>query len=86
MELIDIDAPIKKKAKKTSELGSIQMLRAIAAIMVAFAHLHAVEAKLGGPILFGTWSLAGFSGVDIFFVISGFIMVWTCLLYTSRCV
>ena len=77
MELIDIDAPIKKKAKKTSELGSIQMLRAIAAIMVAFAHLHAVEAKLGGPILFGTWSLAGFSGVDIFFVISGFIMVWT---------
>ena len=77
MEIVEIDAPLKKRAKKTTDLKSIQMLRGIAALLVAFAHLHAVEAKLGGPIIFGTWSLAGFSGVDIFFVISGFIMVWT---------
>lgn len=77
MELIEIEAPTKKRNKKRTDLSSIQMLRGIAALLVAFAHLHAVEAKLGGPIIFGTWSLAGFSGVDIFFVISGFIMVWT---------
>jgi exopolysaccharide production protein ExoZ len=52
------------------------MLRGAAALLVAIAHLHAVEAKFGGAPLLGTWSLAGFAGVDLFFVISGFVMVW----------
>ena len=59
-----------------ASLSTIQMLRGFAALAVAVAHLHAVELKLGGPILFGNWALAGFGGVDLFFVISGFVMVW----------
>lgn len=52
------------------------MLRGVAALMVAIAHLHAVENRLGGTPLLGQWALAGFGGVDLFFVISGFVMVW----------
>lgn len=52
-------------------------MRAIAAIAVMFAHLHGVEARNseGAAILGSPW-LTGVSGVDLFFVISGFIMVW----------
>jgi exopolysaccharide production protein ExoZ len=58
-------------------LGSVQMLRGLAALAVALAHLHAVEKFLGDAKLVGNWALAGFGGVDLFFVISGFVMVWT---------
>lgn len=44
--------------------------------MVAIAHLRSVEVRFGGTPLLGTWALAGFGGVDLFFVISGFVMVW----------
>ncbi|TLU98222.1 acyltransferase family protein [Dyadobacter luticola] len=45
-------------------LNSIQILRAIAALLVVFAHFEFVEPAVGG------------FGVDIFFVISGFIMAY----------
>lgn len=59
------------------QLRSIQALRGIAALAVMFAHLHGVEARHAGedPVLSVAW-IAGVSGVDLFFVISGFIMVW----------
>lgn len=59
------------------QLRSIQALRALAALAVMFAHLHGVEARQAGEesILSAAW-IAGVSGVDLFFVISGFIMVW----------
>lgn len=59
------------------QLRSIQALRAIAALAVMFAHLYGVEARQSGdtPLLSANW-VAGVSGVDLFFVISGFIMVW----------
>lgn len=60
-----------------NQLKSIQTLRAIAALAVMFAHLQGLESQLSGdtPILSNAW-IAGVSGVDLFFVISGFIMVW----------
>lgn len=60
-----------------TQIKSIQALRAIAALAVMFAHLQGLETQLsaGDPLLSPVWT-AGVSGVDLFFVISGFIMVW----------
>lgn len=59
------------------QLKSVQALRAIAALAVMFAHLQGLESQLSsGPTLLSPGWIAGVSGVDLFFVISGFIMVW----------
>ena len=79
-DLIEL-VPLKQNTKEPTKtrlpknIGQIQFLRGLAALFVAMAHLHAVELKLGGEILFGNWALGGFGGVDLFFVISGFVMV-----------
>ena len=59
------------------QLKSVQALRGIAAVLVMLSHLHGVEARYSetDAILSTAW-LLGVSGVDLFFVISGFIMVW----------
>ncbi len=59
-----------------TNLTSIQSLRGFAALAVCIAHLHSVESKFGGVPLLGNWAISGFAGVDLFFVISGFVMVW----------
>lgn len=64
--------------KNTLLLSNIQMLRALAAIAVvlhhAYPHYEAMGGKLLGIQIVSQW---GFLGVDIFFVISGFIMAFT---------
>ncbi len=71
------------------KLNSIQILRAIAALVVVVYHIRAIEALtiaqsglvspatgLAEPgLVSGLWA-NGFIGVDLFFVISGFIMVY----------
>jgi len=52
-------------------LLSIQYLRAVAALMVVVTHLHPQWVRMGYD---GAWPFWLISGVDIFFVISGFIM------------
>ena len=54
-----------------SEVVSIQQLRGLAAMLVVFEHSNAAAAWLFAP--FSTLKF-GIAGVDIFFVISGFIM------------
>ncbi|MGL4323114.1 MAG: acyltransferase family protein [Beijerinckiaceae bacterium] len=61
-----------------SRITAIQVLRAFAALLVAYGHsLHEAATMRGAgsapPTLFQTWTGAG---VDIFFVISGFVMVY----------
>jgi len=64
--------------KPTQTLNNIQMLRAVAALLVVFHHALPHYAAMGGEVaLVASVSEWGFLGVDIFFVISGFIMAYT---------
>jgi exopolysaccharide production protein ExoZ len=59
-------------------LRSVQLLRAIAVVLVIVLHVYAFEPHAGlGETLLPAVSVFGSSGVDLFFVISGFIMVFT---------
>lgn len=58
------------------KLNNIQALRGVAVIAVIFFHLVIIEAKYGGTqTLLPSWLSFGMFGVDLFFVISGFVMV-----------
>lgn len=59
-----------------NKLSNIQALRGIAALLVVFTHLPAMEMKHGGEQILPAFTRFGISGVDLFFVISGFIMVY----------
>lgn len=58
-----------------SRLNNLQALRAIAAYLVLFAHIEDIEAKYGQGRILGPWIDFGVWGVDLFFVLSGFVMV-----------
>jgi peptidoglycan/LPS O-acetylase OafA/YrhL len=57
-------------------LNSIQSLRAVAASLVVFLHIRGIEELYGDPTTPLLNWFEGAFGVDIFFVISGFIMVY----------
>jgi peptidoglycan/LPS O-acetylase OafA/YrhL len=57
-------------------LQSLQILRAIAALMVLVSHLGQSEMRFLADPIMPAWLVAGVSGVDLFFVISGFVMVY----------
>ncbi len=66
---------------KPAQIKNIQALRGLAALMVVGYHLGKVEGKYGGePSILPGFTAVGLAGVDLFFVISGFVMV----LITSR--
>lgn len=64
------------------KLQSIQALRGFAALLVVMMHFGILEAKsiadngLSEPGIIGGLFTNGYAGVDLFFVISGFIMVY----------
>lgn len=43
-------------------------------LMVVFGHVHQAQERFMGPALLGDMAYIGFAGVDVFFVISGFII------------
>lgn len=59
------------------KLYNVQGLRAIAVVLVLFSHMFRVEEKYSATQILPGFFLSGISGVDLFFVISGFIMVVT---------
>ena len=67
--------PAKPTGQRT--LANVQVLRAVAAILVVLFHSQAIGSNYGFRAhylaLFENW---GWNGVDLFFVISGFIMVY----------
>jgi peptidoglycan/LPS O-acetylase OafA/YrhL len=68
-----MNAPIDQNPR----LNWLQVLRGIAAIMVVLCHLSLWETKAFGSNIIAPFFLkSGEAGVDVFFIISGFIMVF----------
>jgi peptidoglycan/LPS O-acetylase OafA/YrhL len=60
----------------TRRIQNIQALRGVAVLLVMFVHLAGMEREFGGgERLLPALASAGRAGVDLFFVISGFVMV-----------
>ena len=57
-----------------AEIIELQYLRAIAVLMVVIGHLHQAGNRFLGADGLGPAGFTGFAGVDVFFVISGFII------------
>jgi exopolysaccharide production protein ExoZ len=55
-------------------IRQIQYLRGFAVILVVLAHLHQSNVRFFDTVLFGDFAYFGFGGVDVFFVISGYII------------
>jgi exopolysaccharide production protein ExoZ len=56
---------------------SVQGLRGLAVVVVILVHLHHTEAKyVGSPGWLGAWNSLGIAGVDIFLVVSGFVLTY----------
>jgi exopolysaccharide production protein ExoZ len=62
---------------QSKQIISIQIARGVAALMVVAFHLMAIEQKYTSYNLLSGWAEYGKHGVDIFFIISGFIIAWT---------
>ncbi|WP_206242156.1 acyltransferase family protein [Novosphingobium terrae] len=66
-----------KQPEKPGLILSVQALRGLAVLCVAFLHTHIIltQPDYGGLKIFETLALKGWTGVGLFFTISGFIIV-----------
>lgn len=58
-------------------LDSIQLLRGFAALAVVVFHIATLSTDYAGGVMFAPFAHVGAAGVDLFFVVSGFIMAAT---------
>ncbi|MEZ0539181.1 acyltransferase family protein [Fibrella arboris] len=66
------------------QLQTIQAVRGVAALVVVAFHLtQFVDGRYGEALWFGLFE-RGFAGVDLFFVISGFVIVYTSQAYIGK--
>ncbi len=63
---------------------TIQILRGLAALIVVLFHLTLTHARREQEVLIGGVFQNGFAGVDLFFVISGFVIMHTSHLYFNK--
>jgi len=68
--------PLTPRSRGGVRLGDLQSLRGIAALMVVLFHASEIFKERFGAAWTGNGFRAGFVGVDVFFVISGFIILW----------
>ena len=72
--MIHSSLPLAQGSKPNVVVPSIQFLRAVAALMVLTLHVANVVNVYGGYVF--PYSYTGAAGVDIFFVISGFVITY----------
>jgi exopolysaccharide production protein ExoZ len=63
-------------ANTAAKLDCLQVLRGVAAAMVVLYHTGTLFAVHTGHLLWGNVFRAGFSGVEVFFVLSGLVIFW----------
>ena len=63
--------------KQNSQLNLIQVLRGVASLLVVFFHVTITFATINKQVFGFNFFLFGGAGVDIFFVLSGFIITYT---------
>ncbi len=60
-----------------ARLIGVQSLRGLGVLLIILVHLHHAEGKYTqGPQWLGAWHAIGISGVDLFFVVSGFVLTY----------
>jgi len=67
--------PLGDGPRKMARLSTLQVMRAVAVNLVILYHLTQFESVYAGKSILPAFCVYGMSGVDIFFVLSGFIMV-----------
>lgn len=71
-----VQSPPAARGRGGARLGDLQSLRGMAALMVVLFHAGEIFKERFGTAWMGNVFRAGFVGVDVFFVISGFIILW----------
>lgn len=69
-------APAAPHTDSAAKLDCLQVLRGVAALMVVLYHSGTLYAVNTGQVLWGNVFRAGFSGVEVFFVLSGLVIYW----------
>ena len=64
-----------RSGEPSRRIANLQALRGVAVMMVVLFHCAATERKYAVDTILPAWLRIGESGVDLFFVVSGFVMV-----------